>query len=48
MVDDTQIAEVLGRGASSKEGCQALVDPALENGKKDHVTVVAAHLSIPD
>jgi len=48
MVDDTKIAEVLGRGASSQEGCQALVDLALEAGGKDNVTVVLAHLSIPD
>ena len=48
MVDDTKIADVLSRGASSQEGCQALVDLALEAGGKDNVTVVLAHLSIPD
>ena len=48
MVDDAKIAEVLSRGASSQEGCQALVDLALGAGGKDNVTVVLAHLSIPE
>ena len=48
MVDDSKIAEVLSRGASSQEGCQALLDLALEAGGKDNITVVLAHLSIPD
>lgn len=48
MVDDEKIGEVLGQGAPSQEGCQALVDLALEAGGKDNVTVVLAHLSIPN
>jgi protein phosphatase len=47
MVDDAQIAEVLGREGSSQEACQALLDTALENGGKDNITVVLARLSIP-
>ena len=48
MVDDAKIADVLSRGASSQEGCQALVDLALEAGGKDNITVVLARLSIPE
>jgi protein phosphatase len=48
MVDDTKIADVLGRGVSSQEMCQALLDLALEAGGKDNITVVLGHLSIPE
>ncbi len=48
MVDDTRIADVLSRSGSSQEGCQALLDLALEAGGKDNITVVLAHLSIPE
>jgi protein phosphatase len=42
LVDDETIARELGRGTSSNETCQALVDLALERGGKDNVTVVVA------
>ena len=48
MVEDGEIAEVLGREARSEEACRQLVDRALANGGKDNVTVVLARYSMPD
>ena len=48
MVADTKIAEVLGRGGSSQDACQALLDLALEAGGKDNITVVLGHLRLLD
>jgi protein phosphatase len=42
MVDDESIARELGRGTSSDEACEALINLALERGGKDNVTVVVA------
>jgi len=47
MVDEAAIARELGRGASSAETCQCLVNLALEGGGKDNVTVVVARYEIP-
>jgi protein phosphatase len=43
MIEDDVIADVLGRSLSAAEGCQTLVDLALEAGGKDNVTVVLGH-----
>jgi len=48
MVADPKIAGVLGRGGSSQEACQALLDLALEAGGKDNITVVLCHLRLPE
>ena len=48
MVEDAEIAEVLGREARSEEECRLLVDRALANGGKDNVTVVLARYEMPD
>ncbi len=48
MVDDTKIADVLGAGGSSQAACDSLLELALEAGGKDNITVVLAHLNIPD
>lgn len=42
MVDDETIAHELGRGTSSEEACQTLVQLALDRGGKDNVTVIVA------
>jgi protein phosphatase len=39
MVDDAELAELLGRG-DAQAACDALVDTALEHGGVDNVTVV--------
>jgi protein phosphatase len=43
MVPDNTIADILRRTATAQDGCQSLVDRALEAGGKDNVTVVVAH-----
>jgi PPM family protein phosphatase len=48
MVEDAEIAEVLGREARSEEACRLLVDRALAKGGKDNVTVVLARYEMPD
>jgi protein phosphatase len=48
MVDSAGIASVLREAASSKDGCQALVDAALNNGGQDNVTVVLARYGLPE
>ena len=40
MAKDDEIADILGRGASSEEACRCLVDLALERGAPDNVTAV--------
>ncbi len=46
MVEEDAIAQELGRGASSAETCQALVNLALKGGGKDNVTVVVGRYEI--
>jgi protein phosphatase len=46
MTTDAAITGALGRSGSPEEGCQALVDLALEGGGKDNVTVVLARYRI--
>jgi serine/threonine protein phosphatase PrpC len=47
MMDDSGIADVLGRHTRSDEACRHLVEGALANGGKDNITVVLARYSIP-
>jgi PPM family protein phosphatase len=47
MIDDVEIADVLGRETRSDQACQRLVERALANGGKDNVTVVLARYSVP-
>jgi serine/threonine protein phosphatase PrpC len=43
MVSDDEIAATLKRHPGASEGCQALIDRALELGGKDNVTVIVAN-----
>ena len=47
LVQDEDIAGVLGAGGTPQRQCQTLVDLALERGGKDNVTVVIGHYVIP-
>lgn len=47
MLNDEKIAEVLARGKSSQDTCDALLELALEAGGDDNITIVLAHLNIP-
>lgn len=47
MVGDTEIANILKKVESSEEGCQKLVDLALDKGGVDNVTVLLARYSMP-
>jgi protein phosphatase len=48
MVDDAEIAAILGRHADPEATARALVDRALERGGRDNVTVVLAHSAIAE
>jgi len=48
MVEDSDIAGVLGRTEDSGAACRELVDLALEAGGRDNVTVVLARYSFPE
>ena len=48
MVDDSKIAEVLGRDTSAQEACESVRDLALEAGGRDNVTAVLGHLSFSE
>lgn len=48
VVDDEEVADVLGRGKAPEVVCRSLVDLALEGGGPDNVTVVAARYSVVD
>jgi protein phosphatase len=47
MVPDEQIGEVLRATETSAEGCQALLERALEGGGTDNVTIILARYDIP-
>lgn len=47
MVNDPEIARILGETPSSAEACKRLVDQALENGGEDNVTAVLARVVFP-
>ena len=42
VVDDDEVADLLGRGKAPEVVCRSLVDLALERGGPDNVTVVTA------
>jgi protein phosphatase len=44
-LDDEDIGPILGRTATSREACAALIDLALERGAPDNVTVIVATFS---
>jgi protein phosphatase len=45
MVEHTEIAAVLQQSSTPQAACDELIRRALENGGKDNVTVVIAHVS---
>jgi protein phosphatase len=48
VVEETEIAEVLGRGKAPEIVCRSLVDLALDRGGPDNVTVVTARFRSSD
>jgi protein phosphatase len=47
MLDDTAISDIVARADSVADGCQQLIDEALQRGGKDNVTVILAQYSLP-
>ncbi len=47
-VEDTEIAEEIGREADPQKVCQSLLDLALGRGGKDNITVVMGSYEIPE
>jgi protein phosphatase len=48
MVEDAVIAGVLRNAAAANEGCQTLLNLALDGGGKDNVTLTLARYSVPE
>jgi len=46
LVDEIEMAELLSRGSSSQDACQALIDLALECGAPDNVTAIVASYTL--